>query len=110
MLYYPLNKVTMRMPALFSRQTLWVILGLALGFSSLAIAPHTPLAQSATTTPVLATQAIETTFETQQDLGSTDGIVFLAVVIVLIVVLPILLRRSTWSQLPQRKKEPHKGA
>lgn len=32
------------------------------------------------------------------EIGSTDGIVLLGVVIVLIVVLPILLRRKTWSK------------
>jgi len=36
--------------------------------------------------------------EDVSEIGSTDGIVLMGVVIVMIVVVPILLRRKTWSE------------
>jgi hypothetical protein len=75
----------------------WVLLGVAILFISLALNRPLLLAQEATATPTLLTDTISATVEASNDVGSTDGIMLLGVVIMLIVIIPILLRRRAWS-------------
>ena len=75
----------------------WVMLGIAISFTSLALTRPLPLAQDATATPTALTDTIVSVAEAQEEIGSTDGIMLVAVVIVLIIIIPILLRRGTWS-------------
>ena len=79
------------------RIAFWVMLGLAISFTSLALNRPSPTAQDATATPTPQTDTIVAAADAVEDVGSTDGIMLMAVVIVLIVIIPILLRRSAWS-------------
>ena len=79
------------------RVAFWVMLGIAISFTSLALTRPLPTTQETTATPTILADTIASTAEAREDVGSTDGIMILAVVIVLIVIIPILLRRQTWS-------------
>lgn len=79
------------------RIAFWVLLGIAIAFTSLALNRTSPMAQEATATPTVMADSIDTAAEVVEDAGSTDGIMLMAVVIVLIVIIPILLRRQAWS-------------
>ena len=79
------------------RIVFWIVLGLAISFASLALNRPTASLQEANATPTLQSETIIATEETVEDVGSTDGIMLMAVVIVLIVIIPILLRRQAWS-------------
>jgi Na+/H+ antiporter NhaC len=79
------------------RIVFWVILGLAISFTSLALNRPLPTLQGATVTPTVLTGALVASDEVVEDVGSTDGIMLMAVIIVLIVIIPILLRRQAWS-------------
>ena len=79
------------------RIAFWVLLGIAILVSSLAFNRSIPRTQDATATPASQTGAITAESEALEEVGSTDGIMFMAVVIVLIVIIPILLRRQDWS-------------
>jgi len=83
------------------RITFWVIIGLALSFTSLALNHPKSALQEISHTPTLQPSTIVATTETVEGVGSTDGIMLVAVVIVLIVIIPILLRRGTWSNRKQ---------
>ena len=79
------------------RVTFWVLLGIAILVSSLALNRPLPAAQNETVTPSLQAGTIVATAEAVEDVGSTDGIMFVAAIIVLIIISPILLRRKAWS-------------
>ena len=79
------------------RIVFWVMLGLAISFTSLALNRPTSTFQTTTATPTLQAGSVDTASEVIEDVGSTDGIMLIAVVIVLIIIIPILLRRQVWS-------------
>ena len=79
------------------RIKIWVMLGLAILFTGLALNRPLPVVQEATTTPTAMTDTTDATPNVQKDVGSTDWIMLIAAMIVLIVIAPILLRRSTWA-------------
>jgi len=85
------------------RIAFWIMLGLAIAFTSLALNRPSSTAQEATATPTVIADSIDTAAEVVEDAGSTDGIMLMAVVIVLIVIIPILLRRQAWSNGKQKK-------
>ena len=85
------------------RIVFWVLLGIAILASSLALNRPLPLAQETTTTPTAQVSARNATAEARGDVGSTDEIMILAVIIVLIIIIPILLRRKAWSNGRSRK-------
>jgi hypothetical protein len=85
------------------RIAFWVFLGLVLSFTSLALNRPVPLAQVASATPTLQVDATTTTGVVVEGVGSTDGIMLMAVVIVLIVIIPILLKRQVWSNGKEKK-------
>lgn len=84
----------------FLRSVIIILISLALALMS-AAATHISLPGSPNN---LAAAALffQTTPTPEQvdrsEIGSTDGIVVMGFVIVAIVILPILLRRKTWSQ------------
>ena len=87
------------------RNSILIFMGAAIGLASLAAGQRTNFAQEITTTPTRLTATVETSpGEIRHEVGSTDGIVFVSVIIVLIVVIPILLRRSAWSNGNRRRK------
>jgi len=79
------------------RIAFWVLLGIAISFTSLAFNRPMSTAQEATATPTVLTDTMAAAAEAREEVGSTDGIMLMAVVIVLIVIIPILLRRQAWS-------------
>ena len=104
MIYLKFNKAAMKIKSQTVRVAFWVLLGVAISFTSLALSHPIQLVQEATATPTLLTAAtIVATVETRADVGSTDGIMLMGVVILLIVIIPILIRRQTWSNGKRKK-------
>ena len=85
------------------RVAFWILLGIAILISSLA--PNRPLliAQDTTATPSSQTGTIVATTEPVEDVGSTDEIMLMAALIVLIIITPILLRRKAWLNGKRKK-------
>ncbi|MBN1303304.1 MAG: hypothetical protein JXA13_02630 [Anaerolineales bacterium] len=71
-------------------------IGSLLSFTSAAFSYSAPVGQPA----LLSSQTSKTSFSTAaqkvSESGSTDGIVFMAIIIVLIVIIPIIWTRSQW--------------
>jgi hypothetical protein len=85
------------------RAAFWILLGVAVLFTSLALNRPSPTAQDATATSTIEIGTIVAKAEARDEAGSTDGIMLMAVVIVLIVIIPILIRRKAWSNGKQKK-------
>lgn len=85
------------------RFAFWIMLGIVISFTSLALNHPLQTVQETTPTPTILTDTIVATTGASDDAGSTDGIMLMAVVIVLIVIVPILLRRQTWSNGKRKK-------
>ena len=94
---------TMKTKSQTIRIVFWVLLGVAILASNLALNRPLPLAQDTTVTPTAQVGTRNTAGEARGDVGSTDGIMIIAVVIVLIIIIPILLRRKAWSNGKGRK-------
>jgi hypothetical protein len=99
MLYLKSNKATMKIQSQTVRIAFWVMLGLAILFTSLALKRTPPVAQgtTATTTIQASTTVPATGAQDRDNVGSTDGIMIVALLIVLIVIIPILLKRQVWA-------------
>jgi hypothetical protein len=99
MLYLKSNKAAMKIQSQIMRIAFWIMLGLAILFTSLALNRTPPVAQGATVTPTIQAGTAVTTADVRDrdDVGSTDGIMIAAVLIVLIVIIPILLKRQVWA-------------
>jgi len=87
----------MKIKANTIRSAFWIILGVTILFTSLALTRTRPEVQDATATPVTQKGTVVATADVQGGAGSTDGIVVVAAVIVMIVIIPILLRRQVWT-------------
>ena len=85
------------------RTAFWVLLGIAILVSSLAINRPLSPAQDVTATPTSQIGTIVAEADAREDVGSTDGIMIMAVVIVLIVIIPILLQRKAWSNGKEKR-------
>ena len=94
---------TMKTKSKYIRTVFWVMLGMVILFTSLALTRPQPVTQDETVTPTVSADGTLTTTEAQDDVGSTDGIMLMAVVIVLIVIVPIMLRRKAWSNGKRKK-------
>lgn len=77
------------------RIAFWILLGSAIALTSLAL--NRPFQTLQTPTPTVITDTIEAGVDVQKAFGSTDGIMFMAVIIVLIIISPILLRWRAWA-------------
>ena len=99
MLYLKFNKATMKIQSQTMRIAFWVMLGLTILFTSLALNRTPPVAQGATATPTIqaGTTVPGAGAQDRGDVGSTDGIMIVAVLIVLIVIIPILFKRQAWT-------------
>jgi FtsH-binding integral membrane protein len=104
MLYLKSNKATMKIKLQIMRIAFLVMLGLAILFTSLALNRTPSVAQEATATPAIQVATTITAAEAQDDVGSTDGIMIMAVLIVLIVIIPILLKRQVWANGKDKNK------
>jgi hypothetical protein len=99
----------MQSPARLIRTALWITLGVAVGLANLATNLPAEFAQTSKTIPASGTPTVESLVEAQGDVGSTDGIVLVSIFIVLIVVIPILMRRKAWSNGDKKKTSRRKG-
>ncbi len=98
MIYLNTDQTTMKTKSQTIHFAFWMLLGLAISLVSLALNRPLPAVQEATLTPgAQTTETVTAATKAGEDVGSTDGIMLMAVVIVLIVVTPILLRRKDWS-------------
>jgi hypothetical protein len=79
------------------RIAFWIVLGITIAFTSLALNRPLPSAQDATATPVQQSATIVATAEAVENAGSTDEIMLLAALIVVIIITPILISRKAWS-------------
>jgi hypothetical protein len=79
------------------RIALWVLLGIVIAFTSLALNRPASFAQEGTATPTALTDKLNARAEARDEAGSTDGIMLMAIVIVMIVIIPILIRRKAWT-------------
>ena len=79
------------------RVAFWIFLGIAILVSGLALNRPLPAAQNGAAAPDLQAGTIVATAEAVEDLGSTDEIMLVAALIVLIIITPILIRRKAWS-------------
>ena len=86
----------MKIKAHTIRSAFWIILGVTILFTSLALTRTRPEIQNATATAITQAGTVVATEDVQGGAGSTDGIVVVAAVIVMIVIIPILLRRQAW--------------
>jgi len=84
------------------RYFLWSILGFALAFTSLSLSRPFPPARGNHAAPTALATTSAKLIKESADAGSTDGIVLMAVIIVLIVLLPILFRHRDWEN-----RRPH---
>jgi len=87
----------MRIKSHTIRIAFYVVLGLAVAFVNLALTRPAHVTQAVTATPTAFADTIISVAEAKGDIGSTDGIVLVAVLIVLIIIIPILFRRQAWS-------------
>jgi len=97
MIYLAINRYIMKLNSQTIRIVFWIILGIAILLSGLGLSGPLPVALDATPTPTIISDTIISAAEARVDAGSTDGIVLIAAIIVLIVIVPILLRRQAWS-------------
>jgi hypothetical protein len=85
------------------RIAFWVLLGVAILASSLALNRPMPPHQDSASTSTAQIGTITAKADAREDVGSTDGIMIVAVIIVLIVIIPILLKRKSWSNGSRKK-------
>jgi hypothetical protein len=96
-IYLFFNKAPMKIKTQTFRIAFWILLGVTIAYTSLALNRPLPPAQDTNATPTLQEGTAVVTPEAREGVGSTDGIMLVAVVIVLIVIIPILLKRQAWS-------------
>ena len=96
MIYLPASRMKKLLHIL--RPAALIGIGLLLAIASAALSQPV-FKDSSLSASALASQATATApIADASKIGSTDGIVLLSVIIVLIVIVPILVRRSTWSR------------
>lgn len=88
------------------RVSFWIMLGIALLLTNLALNHTQPTLQELTVTSAVETGTVVATAEVDPGAGSTDGIMIVAVAIVLIVIIPILLKRRAWENGKRNKAAP----
>ena len=86
----------MRLAPKHFRIAFWVMLGVAITLTSLAFHRPVSMAQESDA-PAMQTEATATASEKSEVVGSTDGIMLMAAAIVLIILIPILIRRKAWA-------------
>jgi len=85
------------------RLVFWFLLGVALALTSLALNRPFPQAQGGAVTPTALAATAQAGSQARADAGSTDGIVLMAVIIVILVILPILFRHKEWENGRRQK-------
>jgi hypothetical protein len=106
MIYLKIINATMKTKVQTIRISFWAMLGIAILLTNLALNRTPALVQGATATPAAQTGTVVTAASTQDEAGSTDGIMIVAVAIVLIVIVPILLKRRAWENGKRNRTAP----
>jgi hypothetical protein len=106
MIYLKIINAIMKTKIQTIRIALWIILGVAALLTNMSLSRTPSLVQKTTTISATQTGTSVVTTNGQDEVGSTDGIMIMAVVIVLIVILPILLRRRSWQNGKRHKTAP----
>jgi hypothetical protein len=109
MIYLKIINAAMKTNVQTIRVSLWVMLGIAILLTNLALNRTSQITQAASATSAIQTSTVVATQNTVDDeAGSTDWIMLVAVVIVLIVIIPILLKRRAWENGKRNRTAPPK--
>jgi hypothetical protein len=106
MIYLKINNANMKTKTHTIRVIFWAMLGIAILLTNLALNPTSAMVQESTVTPITREGTVVVTAEAQVEAGSTDGIMIVAVMIVLIVIIPILLKRQEWENGKRNRTAP----
>lgn len=106
MIYLKIITATMKTKTQTIRLSFWVILGIAILLTNLALSHTSQMTQGTGALTGIQTGTVVATEEAQDGAGSTDWIMLVAVVIVLIVIVPILLKRRAWENGKQNRPAP----
>lgn len=106
MIYLKIINAAMKTHFQIIRVFLWVFLGIAVLLTNLAFNRTSPLVQDSTATPRIQTDTAVNEDAQDRGAGSTDWIMLLAVMIVLIVIIPMLVLRRTWENGERSKTAP----
>ena len=87
----------MKKPLHILRPAVLIVIGLMLALVSTAVGQPIALGQAGTPTPVVTATPPAVS---SSEIGSTDGLVFVSVIIVVIILTPMLLRWKTWLRKP----------
>jgi len=79
---------------------------MALLLNNMAFKRTSRVTQQASATPAIQTGTVAATEEAPEGAGSTDWIMVVSMVIVLIVIIPILLKRRAWENGKRNKTAP----
>jgi hypothetical protein len=106
MIYLKIIHATMKIKIQTIRVSFWIILGIAILLTNLALSRTSGMLQESTATPAIQADTVVATEEARNEAGSTNWIMLMAVVIVLIVIIPILLKRQAWENGKRNKTAP----
>jgi hypothetical protein len=106
MIYLKIINAAMKTKVQITRVFFWIILGIAVLLTNLALNIISPTIQEGTATTPTQTDTIATPAGAQEEAGSTDGLMIMAVLIVLIVIIPILLKRRAWENGKKNRPAP----
>jgi hypothetical protein len=106
MIYLKIIQANMKKKTQTIRVSLWITLGITILLTNLALDRTGLLAQEATTMAATPMGTAADGAGAQSGAGSTDGIMLVAVMIVLIVITPILLKRRAWENGKRNKTAP----
>ncbi len=81
----------MKKPLHILRPAVLIVIGLMLALASAAVGQPIALRQAGTPTVTVTPPAVASS-----EIGSTDGLVFLSVIIVIIILAPMFLHWKTW--------------
>jgi len=106
MIYLKINIAIMKTKMHIVRVTFWAMLGIAILLINPVLDRTLPITQESTAAPATQTGTIVAATGAQNEAGSTDGIMIVAVIIVLIVIIPILLKRQAWENGKRNRIAP----
>jgi hypothetical protein len=90
----------MKKPLHTLRPAAWIGIGLLLALASAALSQPVTLAAQAAGTPTPPPATLTPPAIDASEIGSTNGLVFVGILITLIILVPILLRWKIWARKP----------
>lgn len=107
MIYLKIIHATMKTKTQTIHVSFWIILGIGILLTNLALNRTSRMLQEPNATPVIQAGTVVATEEARdEETGSTNWIMLVAVLIVLIVIIPILLKRQAWLNGKRDKTAP----